>query len=227
MIRWLLAAIGLALALGITAKIVQAIDSRKYDVLEETTDSLRLRAAATDVRIAAADARHLADSTWADSMLLVEAEIRDELRARERATRAARARLDSARATVDEDTLSAELRGLLAIEREVADGFRVERDLGAEILASTRARLVRAEASRDSLRALVLTLVPERDKALEIVAGYQARLDFNLWRWIGEEIPTLLACAAGGSIASVAAGGDVIVGAGIGLGSCVIVRAVF
>lgn len=219
--------IGAVVIFGVV-QVVQAIDARKYDVLEETTDSLLLVAAATDVRVAAADARHLADSIWKDSIRVVEAGLLDALAAREREGRRNRASLDSARATINEDTLSAGLRNLLLAERTMAESWRMQlvtvRD---SVMPIVRVQLARAEAARDSLRVLVLTLVPERDAALEIIAGYQAQLDFNLWRWIGDEIPTLLACAAGGAIASVVGDGDAIVGAGIGVGSCVVVRAVF
>ena len=203
-----------------------ASDAADAELLDRV-DSLRTEAAKTDLVIAAAAAREITDSIWRDSATALVAELGDSLRGRERVTRALRGRLDSARATVDEDTLSAGLRALLAIEREVADGFRVERDLGAQILATTRAQLFREEAARVELSRLVVTLVAERDTALAVIATFEQRIEFNLWRWLGAEIPTIVGCAAGGAIASAIAKGDLLVGAGVGAGSCVLVRAVF
>ena len=225
---------GAAIAVGVVVLILMAISRISSAITaagdEELLDrvaSLRAEAEKSDVVIAAAAERAIADSIWRDSATAHVAELEGALRARERAHAVDRGRLDSARATVDEDTLSADLRGLLAIERRVADGFRIERDLGAQILATTRAQLAREEAARAELALLVVTLAAERDTALAVIATFEQRISFNLWRWIGAEIPTLVGCATGGAIASAIAKGNLLVGAGVGVASCTLVRVVF
>ena len=227
--RWLLtiAAAGFVLFAIVRVVNLVSMELAQRSELRGRVDSLRTEATKTDLVIAAAAERAISDSIWRDSATAVIAEVEAELQARERLTRAMRGRLDSARATVDEDTLSAELRGLLAIERGVAEGYRVERDLGAEILATTRAQLAREEAARAALARLVVTLAAERDTALAIITTFERRIEFNLWRWIGAEIPTIVGCAAGGAIASAIAQGDLLIGAGVGVTSCVLVRVVF
>ena len=225
--RWAMVTIVVVLALFVISKVAGLATDKADAELLGRVDSLRSEAAKTDVVIAAAAERAIADSIWRDSATAHVAELEGALQARERAHAVDRGRLDSARATVDEDTLSVELRGLLAIERRVAEGFRIERDLGARILATTRAQLAREEAARVELALLVVTLAAERDTALAVIATFEQRIEFNLWRWIGAEIPTLVGCAAGGAIASAIAAGDLLVGAGVGVASCTVVRVVF
>ncbi len=134
---------------------------------------------------------------------------------------------DAARADIDIDTLTAPVRGLLRLEQQVSAALRNELAITRTVLDSTRAENALIKPRLDEAEALVVSLKDQRDGAMTLVARHEARLEFNLWKFLGDEIPQLGACAGGGAIVASLYEGQALVGAGIGLGICLVKSAVF
>ena len=209
------------------AAVSKVLDARNIRALEDTGDSLRLEVAATNVRLEAFTGDSARFAAQRDSFDLLSARLTVDVQAARGRSRVAIVSRDSARATVQIDTLTPALRSLIVLEREAAVSFQQERDLERELRISTEAQLAAFRTRLAAAEALLFTITAERDTALSLVSRHEARLEFNLFRWFGEEIPQLLACSAGGAIVAVINDGDLLIGAGIGLAACVVKEAIF
>ncbi len=195
--------------------------------LKADGDSLRLENAALKPRLE----RFQADSATVHTRLDALANHNRRLEAdRERAsqrTDTVTVLRDAARADIDIDTLTAPVRGLLRLEQQVSAALRNELAITRTVLDSTRAENALIKPRLDEAEALVVSLKDQRDGAMTLVARHEARLEFNLWKFLGDEIPQLGACAGGGAIVASLYEGQALVGAGIGLGICLVKSAVF
>ena len=97
--------------------------------LKATGDSLRLRIVATDLRLdiyTVDSVRFVAARVRFDS---IASSLRNDLRRVRGRGRVLSTSLDSARLTVQIDTLAPVLRGMILLERQMAESFMQERDL--------------------------------------------------------------------------------------------------
>ena len=208
------------------AGVSKFFDARKIDKLKDAGDSLRLHIAATDVRLAS----YVTDSTnfaaARDSFDILSASLRHNLKIAKGRTRVVIVSRDSAFATIDIDTLSAGLRNLLAIQREVAVSFRRERDILARRVRNLKARSVTDSTELVQLGVLIEAVRAERDSAMIIIAGHEKRLEFNFFRSLFQDLPRKAACAGAGAIVAEINNGKALTGAAIALGVCLAVEAI-
>jgi len=224
MTRNLLALIVLAvLMLIVGAGVSKYLDGRTIDALEVAADSLRLEMAATDLLLLIYSADSTRFETEREQFRALESSLRSDLRSAEGRTRLVIVSRDSAFATIDIDTLSAGLRNLLAIQLEVAVSFRGERDILARRVGNLEARSVIDSTELAQLGALIRAVRAERDSAMTIIAGHEARLEFNFFRSLFEDLPRKAACAGAGAIVAELNDGQVLVGAAVALGVCLAV----
>ncbi len=208
------------------AGVSKFFDGRTISSLEAAGDSLRLRIAATNVRLDAYSADSTRFLVVRDSFELLSASLRADLKSARGRTRVVVVTRDSARATIDVDTLSAGLRNLLAIEREAAKSFETERDLERELREKTQAQLARTSARLREAQGLLWTVMAQRDSAMSIVAGHEKRLGWSFAK-LFQDIPRKLGCSAGGAIVAELNDGEVLLGAAIGLAACLIAEGIF
>ena len=220
-----LAILGCLVFIG--AGVSKYLDSRTIDKLEVAADSLRLQIVATDVRLEAYSADSTRFEAEREQFRTLESSLRADLQAATGRTRLVIESLNSAQATIDVDTLSAGLRNLLAIQLEVAESYRSERDIMARRVRNLEAKSVVDSTELAQLGALIQAVRAERDSAMAIVAGHEARLEFNFFRSLFQDLPRKAACAAGGAIVAAVNNGKELTGALIGLGVCLAVEAIF
>ena len=223
MTRTVLSLAILGCALFIVLGVWKYLDSRTIDRLEAAASSLRLRISTTNARLKTYSVDSARFETERQQFHALEAALRADLNSARGRTRVVTESRDSAFATIDVDTLSAGLRNLLAIQREVAKSFKAERDLERELREKVLAQLARTVVRLRKAEVLLSTVIAQRDSAVSIIAGHEKRLEFNFFRNLFQDIPRKLACAAGGSIVAEINEGDVLLGAVIGLATCLIV----
>ena len=122
--------------LGVALIASKVLDARDIKALKVTGDSLRLHIAATDVRLDAFTSDSANFVAFRDSSEAVSASLRADLRRTRGRGRVVSASLDSARLRVQIDTLAPVLRGMILLEREMAQSFMQERDLERELRLS-------------------------------------------------------------------------------------------
>ena len=223
MLLVVVAVLGLSLGSG----LFKYLGSRETAALRATGDSLRLEVAATNVRLDAFSGDSARFQAFRDSTDALGSRLRAELQQVQGRTRGLTLSLDSARLTVHIDTLAPVLRGMILLEREMAQSFLQERDLERELRQSTETQLAAFRERLQAAEALIFSLRGERDSAMVLVARHESRLTFNLWRFLGDEIPQLLACSAGGAVVATLNDGNELIGAGIGLAACLVKGAIF
>ena len=209
----------------ILAGVSKVLDNRKIDELKAAGDSLRLHVAATNVRLEtySADSVHFAVAR--DSFDLLNASLRHDLKLARGRTRVVVVARDSARATIEIDTLTPQLRNMIVLEREAAVSFRRERDILARRVQNFEARSVIDSTELAQLGALIRAVRAERDSAMSIIAGHEGRLGWSFGK-LFEDIPRKLACATGGAIAAELNDGKALTGAAVALGVCLAVEAI-
>jgi len=211
------------LALMAFAGVSKALDGRRIRDLRDRATQLRLAAVLADQRAAQLDAQHIQDSIrFADSMAVMTEAL---ITARSRSVRVIQVR-DSVRATVDEDTLSAGLRNLLAVEREATLAETDRADLAEAALRLAQARIGELVESQRQLRLQLLTIVAQRDSALNLAGEAIDAASPSFLRDLFQDLPRKAACAAGGAVSAEVAGGKPLLGGAIGLAACLIVEAV-
>ncbi len=134
---------------------------------------------------------------------------------------------DAARATIDPDTLSAGLRNLLMLERNVAESFRSERDLERQLRESAERQIATLLERQRALRILLLDVTAQRDSALALSSDAIALVSPSFFRDLFKDIPRKLACAGGGAIVAEFNNGKALTGAAIALGVCLAAEAIF
>lgn len=221
-LRYGIVLVAIIIVVGLASKI---IDRRALAELRVRSDSLKLTAAATDVLVDQVRQRAAADSTRADSVEAANAALRRDLTAARNRSARVIVRVDSVRATIDEDTLTAGLRTLLAAEREVCKACAEERGLEQRRADKAESELNRIQPRFNSSRLLLFRVQAERDTALALVGDYQRQLNPGLFRRLFKDLPQKAACAAGGAAVAAINDGDVLLGAGIGLVACLVVEA--
>lgn len=226
MTRTVLILATLAVMLFIGSGISKYLDGRTIDALEVATDSLRLRIFATDLRLDIYTIDSARFEAKREQFRALESSLRADLKTANGRTRVVIKSLDSAYATIDIDTLSAGLRNLLAIQREVAVSFRRERDIFARRVRNLEARSVIDSTELAQLGALIRTVRAERDSAMTIIAGHEKRLEFNFFSKLFQDLPRKAACGVGGAIVAELNEGEVLLGAVIGLATCLVVEAI-
>ncbi len=227
MTRNMMALIVLAvLVLLIGAGVSKYLDSRTIDALEVAATSLRLHISATDVRLEAYSLDSARFQTVRDSFRARESSLRADLKTAEGRTTVTIVSRDSARATIEIDTLTPQLRNMIVLEREAAVTFRVERDILARRVRNLEAISVIDSTELAQLGALIRAVRAERDSAMTIIAGHEARLEFNFFRSLFQDLPRKAACAGGGAVVAEVNKGEVLTGAAIGLGVCLFVEMV-
>ncbi len=220
---WILAA---CFAFVILSGIARYLDSRTIEDLRNREALQRTAAAVSDERNAVLAAQLTADSLARDSLELVNATLRLDLqRAQTQTVRVVQVR-DSARATIEEDTLSAGLRNLLTLERGVAESFRVERDLERELKEGAEQQIATLLERQRALRILLLDVTAQRDSALVLVGDAIDAASPSFFRGLFKDIPRKLACAGAGGIVAEVNEGEVLLGAVIGLATCLVVEAI-
>lgn len=228
MSRTMMSAIVIAtISVLILAGVSKFLDTREKAELRAEGDSLRLHIAGTNVVLEQYGADTLAFAAWMDSTDRVNASLRVDLQSIQRATRVVVQARDSARTTIALDTLTPQLRMMIKLERDAAASFRNERDVERSLRLSVDTQFAQLRERMRVAELLIWTLAAERDSAMVLVARHEARFDFNLWRFLGDEIPQLMACAGGGMTVATINDGDLLIGAGIGLAACLIKTAVF
>ena len=207
---------------------ILSIRSRlQVDGLEAQLNSVKLSSAATDVLVAQVRQDAASDSARADSVEAVLRVIRRDLtQARARSARVI-IRVDSVRLTMDEDTLTAGVRNLLAAERAVCEACAAERDLERRRadVAETENRLIGPQL--DASRLLVYDLQAQRDTALAIGTSLMAQINPGFWRGLFLDLPEIGAGAAAGAAVATLNDGDVLLGAGIGAAVALVFKQVF
>ncbi len=228
MTRNLMALIVLAvLVLIVGAGVSKYLDSRTIKDLRKRETTLQVVAGESDKRQAVLMAELAADSVARDSLEELNLELRRDLqRAETRTVRIVHVR-DSARATIQEDTLSAGLRNLLELERDVAESFRVERDLERELRKMAEVQVAQLLKRQRALRLLVLDLRAQRDSALVLASDAIAAASPNFFRRLFQDLPRKAACTVGGSIVAEMNDGKALTGAAIALGVCLAFEAIF
>ena len=215
------------IALLTFAGVSKFFDGRTKDALRAEADSLRLHITGTDVRLEAYSGDSARFETERQQFRALESSLRSDLRSAKGRTRVVIVSRDSAFATIDIDTLSAGLRNLLAIQREVAVSFRRERDILARRVRNLKARSVTDSTELVQLGVLIEAVRAERDSAMIIIAGHEKRLEFNFFRSLFQDLPRKAACAGAGAIVAEVNNGKALTGAAIALGVCLAVGAIF
>ena len=211
----------------ILAGVSKVLDAGKIKELKADGDSLRLENAILKPRLEAFHADSAIVYTRLDSLASHNRRVEADLVRANRRTETAIVRRDAARADIDIDTLTAPIRGLLVLERQASEAFRDELATTQTALDSTRAENALLKPRLDEAEALVFSLNNQLDGAMSLVARHEARLTFNLWRFLGDEIPQLMACAGGGAIVATLYQGNELIGAGIALTMCLMKEAIF
>ncbi len=213
------AVIGLLVFAGVS----KFFDVRKIQDLQEREAVQQFAASESDKRQAVLMAQIVADSiAYADTIGTLRSDLRT---AQTRTVRIVEVR-DSARATIQEDTLSAGLRNLLELERGVATSFRVERDLERELRERAEVQIAKLVDRQRALRILLLDVTAQRDSALVLVGDAIAAASPSFFAKLFQDIPRKLACAGAGVTVASINDGDLLVGAGIGLAACLLVEAI-
>ena len=208
------------------AGVSKFFDARKTQDLRDRETAQQIAAQVSDERNAVLMAQLATDSVARDSLELLNVELRRDLqRARSQRVSIVQVR-DSARATIEEDTLSAGLRNLLSIEREVAESFRGERDLERELKEGAEQQIATLLERQRALRILLLDVTAQRDSALVLVGDAIDAVTPNFFAKLFQDIPRKLACAGAGATAAAFNDGDVLLGAGIGLATCLVVEGI-
>ncbi|KKM77408.1 hypothetical protein LCGC14_1370260 [marine sediment metagenome] len=209
------------------AGVSKFLDTRTKAALEDAGDSLRLHIAATDARLEAYSADSARFETEREQFDAVESSLRADLEVAEGKRQVVIVSRDSARATIQIDTLTAPLRNLLTLERKAAVSFRRERDILARRVRNLDARAVIDSTELAQLGALIRTVRAERDSAMTIIAGHEGRLEFNFFRNLFQDLPRKAACAGAGAIVAEVNNGKALTGAAIALGICLAGEAIF
>ncbi len=202
-------------------------DGRKIQDLRERQTVLQVTASASDERQAVLIAQLATDSVARDSLEQLNLELRHDLqRAQTQRVRIVQVR-DSARATIEEDTLSAGLRNLLSIERGVAESFRVERDLERGLKEGAERQIAQLLERQRALRLLLLDVTAQRDSALALSSDAIDAASPNFFRDLFKDIPRKLACAGAGAIVAEINNGKALTGAAVALVICLAGEALF
>ncbi len=218
--------IALAAAFIVSA-VVNVLRGDKIRKLDERTDVLELEAVASDVRESQLHAQLARDTVWNDSIAQENTLLRQDLRAAQRGSTRIIVRVDSIFATIDEDTLPAQIQEAFAVQREALAACRVECDLTVALLVNREAQLARIGPRLDSTLVLLHERSTQLDTALVLIGEYQSIVSPNFFLNLFREIPQMMACAGGGALVAELYDGKVLVGAGIGLAACLIKSAVF
>ena len=218
-ILWVLAA---CFAFVILSGISKYLDSRTIDALDVAADSLRLRIFATNLRLDIYTIDSARFQAQREQFRARQSALRHDLKLARGRTRVVIVSRDSARATIEIDTLTPQLRNMIVLEREAAVSFRRERDIERGLRLNLEARSVIDSTELAQLGALIRAVRAERDSAMSIIAGHEGRLGWSFGK-LFEDIPRKLACAAGGAIVAEINDGEVLLGAVIGLATCLIV----
>ncbi len=222
MMAIVIAVIGLLVFAGVS----KFFDARKIDALTDAGDSLRLHIAGTDVRLDAYSADSVEFEAKREEFRALESALRADLKTAEGRTQVVVVSRDSARVTIDIDTLTAPLRNLLNLERKAAVSYRRERDILARRVRNLEAKTVVDSTELAQLGALIRTVRAERDSAMTIIAGHEGWLGWSFAK-LFQDIPRKLACAGGGAIVAEVNNGKALTGAAIALGVCLAVEAIF
>ena len=210
----------------ILAGVSKVLDARKIDGLLSSGDSLRLENAATNVELDRFKANAMEFAAWVDSVEYLTDSLRSDLEEADTAAPAIIQERDAARAKLPDD-LTPAARNMIKLERGVAESWRTRYNLTYRLLGIADSTNARVTKQNRAAQILIRTLRAERDSAMSLVARHEARREFNLWRWFGEEVPQMMACAGGGALAATIYDGNALVGAGIGLAACLVKSAVF
>ena len=206
----------------ILAGVSKVLDSRTIDALDVAADSLRLRIFATNLRLDIYTIDSARFQAQREQFRARQSALRHDLKLARGRTRVVVVSRDSARVTIEIDTLTPQLRNMIVLEREAAVSFRRERDIERGLRLNLEARSVIDSTELAQLGALIRAVRAERDSAMSIIAGHEGRLGWSFGK-LFEDIPRKLACAAGGAIVAEINDGEVLLGAVIGLATCLIV----
>jgi len=211
----------------ILAGVSKVLDAHDKAELRATGDSLRLHIAGTNVERDQLRNDSIVNAAWRDSVKILTDSLRSDLNEADEAAPAIVQARDSARATIQPGDLSPRALNMILLERRVAESTLNRYTLEHSLRLNLEARSVIDSTELAQVRALIATVTGERDTAMSLVARHEARLDFNLWRFLGDEIPQLLACGGGGAVVAELYEGKVLVGAGIGVAACLVKEAIF
>ncbi len=225
MTRTVMSLVLLGCLLFIGLGVWKYLDSRTIDKLQAAADSLRLEISATDVRLEAYSADSTRFQAVRDSFQVLSDSLQADLERAKGRTRVVIVSRDSARATIDLDTLTAPLRNLLTLERKAAVSFRRERDILARRVGNLEARSAIDSTELAQLNVLIRAVRAERDGAMSIIAGHEKRIGWSFAK-LFQDIPRKLACAGGGAIVAEVNDGNVLLGAVIGLATCLTIGAI-
>ena len=211
------------IALLTFAGVSKFFDARKIQDLRDRETAQQIAAQVSNERQAVLMAQLASDSVAfaADTTAL-----HKQLRTRRTQTAETVQVRDLAAATIDLDTLSAGLRNLLTLERGVAESFRVERDLERELKEGAERQIATLLERQRALRILLLDVTAQRDSALVLVGDAIDAASPSFFRDLFKDIPRKLACAGAGGIVAEVNEGEVLLGAVIGLATCLVVEAI-
>ncbi len=209
------------------AGVSKFFDGRTIDQLKDRLSVQKVEAAATDVLIDRVRRQAATDSANADSVVGMYAALRDSLTDARETTSTAIVRVVTVRSTINEDTLTAGLRTLLAAEREVCNACAAERNLERTRAdkAESDLRLIRPRL--DSARKLLFAVRAERDRALDLSGDAIAATSPNFFSKLFQDLPRKAACAGAGAIVAEVNDGKALTGAAIALGVCLAFEALF
>ncbi len=211
----------------IASGVSKYLDGRTIQNLRERETVMQVVAGESDKRQAVLMAQLATDSVVRDSLEQLSVALRLDLqRARTQRVRIVRVR-DSTRATIDPDTLSAGLRNLLTLEREVAESFRFELDLERTLRQRAEQQITNLLERQRALRFLLLDVTAQRDSALSLAGDAIAAVSPNFFAKLFQDIPRKAACVGGGAIVAELNDGKVLTGALVGLGVCLAVEAIW
>jgi len=227
MTRAIACVLAAAVVLLIGFMVVRHLEHKELNALRDRAGTFALRAVQSNRENTRLTGQLAADSVERDSIIQANDLLRRDLaRARSQTTRLVQVR-DSAAATIDVDTLSAGLRNLLSIERDVADSFRAERDLERTLRESAEQQVAQLLERQRALRILLLDVTAQRDSALALANDAIDFADPGFFRNLFQDLPRKAACAGGGAIVAEVNKGNILTGAAIGLGVCLAVEAIF
>lgn len=221
------AAIVLVAVVGAATIALGVVDQRRLSSIRAERDSLSAVAAATSLRIAAVQQQALLDSAMADSLAAVADTLRTQLAAAQRRRTRVVAQADSIRATIDEDTLTAGLQALVAVERAVAESYRQELDLERGLRETAEADLASCRPLLGSTQSLLAQAVQERDAFHASLDQALRQLEPGFFRRLLRGLPEIGGGAAAGGVVAALNDGDVALGVGIGAAAAIVVKAVF
>ena len=208
------------------AGVSKFFDAQKIQDLRDRETAQHIAAKVSDERQATLMAQLATDSAVRDSLERFNVQLRLDLqRAQTRTVRIVQVR-DSARATIQEDTLSAGLRNLLELERNVAESFRVERDLERELKEGAEQQIATFLERQRALRILLLDVTAQRDSALTLVGDAIAAASPSFFSKLFQDLPRKAACTGAGAIVAQVNEGEVLLGAVIGLATCLVVEGI-